>query len=168
MRRRIILRGDSMAQRISLDVIHVAESCSKDWGEMLGDERKRFCDHCQKSVHDLSTMTQNDAERLICESAGSLCVRFERDAGGKVMTLDYAPVREKRRWRKWWPVSIAACLVAVFTGAIFARPQQRSTRGMVMGMACTRPVAFPTTQILLGKVSCPQNRPPTSQPVEPQ
>jgi hypothetical protein len=67
---------------------------------MRGSDTARFCDHCQKQVYDLSAMTRSEAERIVCQNAGSLCARFSRAVDGQVLTLDYAArPPAKRRWR---------------------------------------------------------------------
>lgn len=70
---------------------------------MRGDDRVRFCAHCQRHVHDLSAMTEDEATRLICDQAGELCVRYSRDAKGRTATLQYQSAGEgtKRGWRFW-------------------------------------------------------------------
>src|SRR5262245_61842697 len=106
-----------MSSRRALDVIQVAQPCPAAWDEMEGDHRRRFCDRCQKHVHDVSAMPQDEAERLLCESAGSLCVRFARDAeSGRVITLDYRPKPTTTRRRAL--LKIASIVGALgFTGA---------------------------------------------------
>lgn len=71
-----------------LDNIKVASPCSQDWNAMLGDERKRFCGSCNLNVYNLSGMTKDEAEKLILNSEGRLCVRFFKRADGTVLTKD--------------------------------------------------------------------------------
>jgi hypothetical protein len=89
-----------MSQRRPLEVIQVSNPCARSWDEMSGDDTRRFCSHCNKYVHNLSAMSLDDAEHLVCENAGKLCARFERDPqSGQVITLDYAPKRQVSRLR---------------------------------------------------------------------
>jgi hypothetical protein len=81
--------GAAMSNRIPLDLIEVQTPCPKYWNGMSGSDQKRYCDHCDRHVHDLSAMTQSEAEELICREAGHLCVRFTRLPNGKIRTLDY-------------------------------------------------------------------------------
>jgi hypothetical protein len=73
---------------VSLDVIDVAKPCPADWNEMRGDAQVRFCKHCSLHVYNLSSMSRADAERLVFEAEGRLCVRFFRRADGTVVTED--------------------------------------------------------------------------------
>lgn len=68
--------------------IKVASPCSQDWNAMIGDERKRFCGSCQLNVYNLSGMTKDEAEQLILNSEGRLCVRFFKRTDGTVLTKD--------------------------------------------------------------------------------
>ena len=57
---------------------------------MTGDDREKFCSHCQKNVHDVSAMTRAEASTLLA-AGNPICVRFYRDADGNVATTDSAP-----------------------------------------------------------------------------
>lgn len=69
-----------------LDGLRVASPCPADWGKMVGDERVRFCGSCELHVYNLSGMTRREAESLITNAEGRLCVRFYRRADGTVLT----------------------------------------------------------------------------------
>jgi hypothetical protein len=97
--------------RHPLQTLQVQNPCPTDWDAMTGDGRRRFCAHCQKHVHDLSAMSADEAERLICSAAAALCVRFARDPKtDQVVTLDYRPVPPASRRRAM--VVFAAILTA--------------------------------------------------------
>ena len=115
----------------ALPVIDVAQPCPKDWDQMSGDDRRRFCAHCQRFVHNLSAMSRTEVEDLICAEAGRLCVRFERDDSGGVKTLDYA-TRSGGRSRRWLLVGcIIAGIAAIAQAAWHRRP--RATPPVVLG-----------------------------------
>ena len=86
---------------------------------MKGDDRARFCTHCRKNVYNLSAMPRDEAERLVCESAGSLCVRYERTSAGEVVTLDYDRSESRRGWRFWTGLGIGGAVIAAVTNAMF-------------------------------------------------
>jgi len=109
-----------------LDSIEVAAPCSVAWEGMEGDDRKRFCDQCHKNVYDLSGMSRKQAEALVRESEGKLCVTFYRRADGTILT-DNCPVGLRavrnavvRRWAA--TVSLAASLLALVGGALAQTP----------------------------------------------
>ncbi len=61
----------------------VRKSCNESWGGMSGDERKRFCESCQRTVYNFSELTRREVERLGA-SAGSqgICGRISYIAEG--------------------------------------------------------------------------------------
>lgn len=71
-----------------LDNIKVASPCSADWNEMSGNEQQRFCGNCQKNVYNLSGMTKDEAENLLLNAEGRLCIRFYKRADGTILTQD--------------------------------------------------------------------------------
>src|SRR5881227_3232173 len=89
---------------IPLEMLKIASPCDRSWDAMRGDDRKRFCEGCRKHVHNLSSMTSGEAQRLLCESAGSLCVRYELSSAGELQTLDYRPPPPPKRHRRTWIV----------------------------------------------------------------
>ncbi len=126
-----------MSDRRNLDVIQVSKPCQADWEQMTGDDKHRFCSHCNKWVHNLSAMPTEEAERLVCESAGNVCVRFARDAvTGATLTLNYAPKPQTSRRRALATIaSIGAAIVAAGTmGAIqLMRKTAPAPRSIIMG-----------------------------------
>ena len=71
-----------------LDNVRVAAPCPADWDGMYGNERVRFCDQCQLNVYNLSEMSTADAERLIGQAEGRLCVRYYRRRDGSIITTN--------------------------------------------------------------------------------
>ena len=65
-----------------LNNIKIASPCSQDWDAMIGSERKRYCGDCKLNVYNLSGMSRTEAENLLSNSEGRLCVRFYRRADG--------------------------------------------------------------------------------------
>jgi hypothetical protein len=69
-----------------LEHVRVAAPCPADWGRMVGDERVRYCDRCSLHVYNLSGMTRREAEALVTNAEGRLCVRYYRRSDGTVLT----------------------------------------------------------------------------------
>lgn len=76
-----------MGKRL-LERVTIANPCTTDWDLMTGDERKRYCQQCDKHVYNLSQMTHKQAEALLMQTGGKLCARFERRADGSILTAD--------------------------------------------------------------------------------
>ena len=68
--------------------ISVASPCAQDWNAMIGNESKRYCGDCKLNVYNLSGMTRVEAENLVMNAEGRLCVKFYRRADGTILTKD--------------------------------------------------------------------------------
>jgi hypothetical protein len=131
-----------------LNSINVASPCSADWNEMYGDERKRFCGDCKLNVYNLSGMTRDEAEALVMNAEGRLCVRFYRRADGSVITQD-CPVgwaKFKQRTRLY-VTAAASLLIALFTGVLFVSLLSRQKTVVVGDLI---PYPTPTPQHTMG------------------
>ena len=71
-----------------LNAIEIPSPCSADWSAMPGDDRKRFCQGCQKHVHNLSALTAAEASELVSSDPVLPCIRLSRGADGTVVTAE--------------------------------------------------------------------------------
>ena len=71
-----------------LENLKVASPCSQDWDTMIGTERRRYCGECWLNVYNLSGMSRPEAENLIMNAEGRLCIRFFKREDGTVLTQD--------------------------------------------------------------------------------
>jgi hypothetical protein len=112
-----------------LDQVKVASPCDRDWNEMLGDDRVRFCLGCEKNVFNLSAMKREEAEALLRERLGNdLCVRFYQRTDGTILTED-CPVGVKKKRRKKIALAVAgAGAMALAAATLMAK--QTCTRRM--------------------------------------
>ena len=55
----------------------IGSPCEADWDAMVGDGKIRFCESCQKNVHNLSRMDDREIRRHMGEAAGHFCIRVE-------------------------------------------------------------------------------------------
>jgi hypothetical protein len=160
-----------MSRNAPLDVIQVREPCHESWEAMTGDDKTRFCAGCQRHVHNLSAMLREEAERLVCESAGRLCVRYEAGAGGAPVTLEYQKTgRIRGGWRLWTAVgALGACVAGVVQAMVREKPPVPVAAPvlgkMLMGDIAVRPPLPPppTTQMVMGKI-CPATPSPRPAP----
>lgn len=77
-----------MSTEKSLRNITVNSPCLADWDQMVGNDQVRFCEHCNLTVHNISELTRVEAARLVERSQGRLCVRYYRDATGRLITSE--------------------------------------------------------------------------------
>ncbi len=103
-----------------LNDIKIASPCPADWNEMYGDGRKRFCGDCKLNVYNLSGMTRDEAEALVMNAEGRLCVRFYKRADGSVITQDcpvgWAKVKQRT---KVYATAAFSLVMAILTGVFF-------------------------------------------------
>jgi hypothetical protein len=136
-----------------LNNIRIASPCSANWDEMYGDDRKRFCGECKLNVYNLSGMTRDEAEALVMNAEGRLCVRFYRRLDGSILTSD-CPVgwaRLKHRTRLY-AAAMASLLMALFTGMLFVFMFSKN-KPMIGGFHF--PLPTPTPQRLMGAIALP-------------
>lgn len=156
-----------MPTRFSLEQMSIASPCRYDWDAMAGDDRVRHCAGCDRNVYDLSGMTRTEAEDLVHQAEGRLCVRFFRRQDGTVLTADCpVGVRVFRRW-VFGMIGVAATLffaMVGFGGYLLARTF--SSRGPV---AWQRPIVpgivNPPPQVVMGEMCPPM--PPVALPEAP-
>lgn len=58
--------------------LRIASPCNMDWDSMIGNDRVRFCDHCQLSVHNVDLASRKQIRRLVARSKGRLCVTYRQ------------------------------------------------------------------------------------------
>ena len=100
-----------------LDNIKIASPCSADWNAMIGNNRQRYCGECKLNVYNLSGMSRTEADNLLMQSEGRVCVRYFRRSDGTVLTED-CPVgwqAVKMRMSRFWTAT-ASLLFTIFGG----------------------------------------------------
>jgi ankyrin repeat protein len=65
-----------MSTKDAIAQFNLTSPCNADWDSMFGNDRIRFCEHCQQSVNNLAEMNKKQLRRLLLRSGGRLCVRF--------------------------------------------------------------------------------------------
>ena len=76
-----------------LDSVQIAQPCPAEWAAMhavdgFAYRRVRHCQQCNLRVYNLSAMPRTEAEELLRESEGRMCVRLYRRPDGTVLTAD--------------------------------------------------------------------------------
>jgi len=94
-----------MAKKFQLQI---PEPCHEDWNKMTPVDKGRFCDSCQKAVHDFTGMS--DAQLIAFfkkQSTGSVCGRFYNDQ----LERDFEIPRKRLPWvRYFFQIAIPAFL----------------------------------------------------------
>lgn len=74
-----------MSARDLSNQLKIKNPCSANWDQMIGNDWVRFCEHCQLTVNDLTPLTPKRVRRLIAESKGRLCVRYQHGPDGNIL-----------------------------------------------------------------------------------
>ncbi len=106
----LLAEAKAKAKLPVLPNIRVAAPCTADWNAMVGDERVRECAKCDKRVYHLSNMTRDEAEALIVENEGRLCVRYFQRRDGTIILKDCEVGVSSRRKRRLIAAGAAALL----------------------------------------------------------
>ena len=138
--------------------VKIASPCQADWEEMYGDNRKRFCGDCQLNVYNLSGMTREQAESLIQNAEGRLCVRYFQRPDGTVLTADcpvgWAKVKQRSRTIVTAAFSMVMTLFsAVLITSLFPKTNSAVGRFLI-------PLTRPTPEPMMGAIAV---RPPADE-----
>jgi hypothetical protein len=140
-----------------LDRISIASPCSASWDDMVGDDRVRFCGKCEKNVYNFSSMQSAEAEALIKEHEGNLCVRLFRRQDGTVLTADCPVGVRKKRVRRLVVLAAGAGAVTVSATTWLFAEQGKP----MMGDVSVGGAALPVEPATLGSVAVEAPAPPS-------
>ena len=139
-----------------LNNIKIASPCQANWHEMFGNDRKRFCGECKLNVYNLSGMSQAEAEDLLENSEGRLCVRFYRRADGTVLTqncpVGWAKVKQRARV---FATAAFSVIMGLLGGLLFVSAFSKNSRSVEMGDLIAYPTPTPREIPLMGAVAAP-------------
>ena len=137
----------------SLDDVRVASPCSADWDSMYGDERKRFCKECKLNVYNLSGMTRDEAEKLVTNAEGRLCIRFYKRPDGTIITTDcpvgWAKIKQRTRV---YTTAAMSMLMALLTGLFVVSLFRRTASLPEVGVMIPKASPTPTPNYTMGNV----------------
>lgn len=141
-----------------LDDIRIASPCSANWNEMYGNDRMRFCGDCKLNVYNLSGMSREEAENLVMNAEGRLCVRFYRRLDGTIITencpVGWAKVKARA---KVYVTAAFSLLMAMFGGLFVVSLFSRRTVPAQVGVLEARPTPTPEVRMTMGAVALNTN-----------
>jgi len=97
-----------MAMNTMPDPWRISKPCTADWDKMRGDDKRRFCEHCQKFVHNVSAMNRSEREAFASPANVRECVFYCQRTDGKIADLSIVV-----RLRRWFPFLRLACWSAL-------------------------------------------------------
>jgi hypothetical protein len=134
-----------------LNNLKIASPCPANWDKMYGNNKVRFCGECKLNVYNLSGMTKTEAETLLVETEGRLCVRYFRRADGTVLTQD-CPVGWRALKKRVTNLAAAACtLVLGLMSAIMVTVPNRNEP--LVGKLEPVMTPTPTPRFMMGNVA---------------
>lgn len=87
----------------------IAKPCPVDWDSMIGDEKRRYCEHCRLHVHNLSAMTTAEQHSVLKPDGTRKCINYIVQPGQVI-----APVGQWLNHHRWQALrgKVAALFVA--------------------------------------------------------
>jgi len=142
-----------------LDNIKVASPCSANWDAMYGNNRMRFCGECKLNVYNLSGMTRQEAENLVINAEGRLCVKFYRRQDGTIITQNCPIGWEKVKARAKVYATAAFSMLMTFLGGMFVVSTLSSkSRTTAIGTMIAKPTPTPTPSYpIMGAIAVNSN-----------
>src|SRR5204863_1333498 len=86
----------------------IKQRCSADWGTMRGNDKRRFCENCQKFVHNVSAMSRGEREKFADPANMRECVFYSQRNDGEIADLSFLA-----RLRRYFPFLRLACWSAL-------------------------------------------------------
>ncbi len=156
--RRLLDEARERAKLPVLENLNVASPCSEKWTDMPGDERVRACDKCKQNVYNLSALTRAEAEALIVERNGRMCVRYYQRADGTILLADCTVGKRNKRVVRAIAAGIAASIAG---GAAYGLLSADAREQEMMGAFAEH--EFTTVQGGMGPPTTIDEQPPPSQ-----
>ncbi len=89
-------------------VIDIPEPCPESWSNMVGSDRERRCDRCEKQIHNLSELSRAEIAELVTRE--NVCITLEVKPNGELVTAEPRAHDKRSGVRK---VVLAAALSAL-------------------------------------------------------
>lgn len=130
-----------LEKKTFLDNLMIAAPCSQSWDSMPGTDIVRHCGACDRSVYNISAMTNIEAENFLRKHGDSQCMRFYRRSDGTILT-DNCPVALRQgRDNLTKLIKFAAGFVAVLVAAPAALTQTKDNGHCRLGQASFSPTS---------------------------
>jgi hypothetical protein len=134
----------------------ISTPCPKQWDQMSGDAKRRFCEHCQLHVHNVSTMAPHERRRLESEARGGrpLCIAYQPRSDGSARVLSFwqwvfSPLQHLGR-------TALAGLATVLPFLASSCEAKHDSKPLLGEMVCPKPsdpnVSDPDAKPLVGKL----------------
>ena len=127
---------------------------------MIGDDRKRYCGDCKLNVYNLSGMTRNEAENLVMNAEGRLCVKFYRRSDGTILTEDCPVGWQAVKKRISRTAAAFVSLIFGILGGLGLVAMTTKSKDISGGIGRFLPILQPTPpQMTVGMIAMPKKSP---------
>jgi hypothetical protein len=158
-----------------LQTLKVASPCDASWEAMAGDDRRRFCNACEKFVYNLPLLSPEELVDLIERTEGRFCGRLYARTDGTVLTNDcpvgHARMLARARRRTVGAAAAVAAMMISAGAAIFSASWGGCEVGGEMTMGDIGPppgvVQTTTPPSVVRTTMPPPDEPPPVEPVQP-
>ena len=108
----------------SSPIIQIPEPCPMAWNSLKGDDNTRYCDHCEKNVHNLARLEPTEITELL-NSREHICVRATFKPNGTLVTA------RELRWRSLRRIAsfVLAPVALLLFGGCNPNPPLKTTTG---------------------------------------
>jgi len=89
----------------------IEKPCPVKWESMVGDEKRRYCAHCQLHVHNLSAMTANERNEVLAPSPERKCISYLHRADANVPEGKAQLRLQSLSWLPRWLAAIIALFI---------------------------------------------------------
>src|SRR5579875_196069 len=140
--------------------VSVQQPCTENWDAMRAHGRERFCESCERSVNDLSRMTDGQVEELAMRAAAGerVCARVTRRSDGSLVTLGSESTQAAKLAR-------GALLAGAFAAGIPAAAQElggavdtQSQTEVILKEVAPQPQPVPGKAVVIGRLLHPDGR----------
>ncbi len=146
--------------------IEIPEPCHVPWDSMRPEARGRFCFDCKKKVHDLSAMSEAEAERFLARTAcEDVCVSYEHHDDGTIAFQTPPPPRVVPISRLRRPGRAATAAAGVGLAAALAACAPHGDGPAVVRDA--EPTSFQSPEVVIPHARAEEAEPPPPKVDEP-
>src|ERR1700748_2997907 len=95
--------------------IRLKFNCPADWNAMETVDGGKFCDHCQKKVHDFTDTKQDIFLKILAENEGNVCGRYRLEQTTQQININ-SPT-----WKKWLSAAMLIVGINIFNNKVVAQ-----------------------------------------------
>ena len=130
-----------------LDQLSIPLPCPERWSDLVGDDRRRYCERCAKHVYDFSKLTTTEVLALLTTLQGDVCARMTRQPDGTVLTEEPLGRLPITRPRASPLASVAVTAMITITASPAGRPPAQTIRVLQSNVASEKRNADEVLQI---------------------